>query len=57
MIEQLDSMIDKAKETTTLNENLLSSILTPSNKKFIRDPIQERRALNESMGQSPITDE
>ncbi|CAF1138909.1 unnamed protein product [Adineta ricciae] len=57
VIEQLDSMIDKAKKTTTLNENLLSSILAPSNKKFICDPLQERRALNESMGQSLITDE
>ncbi|UJR10441.1 hypothetical protein I4U23_014645 [Adineta vaga] len=57
VIEQLDSMIDKAKETTPLNENLVSSIFTKSNKKFIHDPLQERRALVESMGEQLITDE
>ncbi|CAF1124495.1 unnamed protein product [Rotaria sordida] len=50
VIEQLDSMVERAMETTTLNENSLSSVFTLSNKKFIVDPLQERRALIESMG-------
>jgi hypothetical protein len=50
-------MIEQARENTTLNENLLSSIFTSTNKKFIHDPLQERRALAESMGENLITDE
>ncbi|CAF4034973.1 unnamed protein product [Rotaria sp. Silwood2] len=57
VIEQLDSMVERAMETTTLNENSLSSVFTLSNKKFIVDPLQERRALAESMGLRLIINE
>ncbi|CAF0826870.1 unnamed protein product [Rotaria sp. Silwood1] len=50
VIEKLDSMVEQAMETTTLDKNSLSSVFTLSNKKFIVDPLQERRALAESMG-------
>jgi hypothetical protein len=50
-------MVEQSMDSTPLNENLLSSILTVSNKKYIQDPIQERRALVESMGQKLIIDE
>ena len=50
-------MVDKAMETTTLDENVLSSMFTLSNKKYIQDPLQERRALAELMGQKLIINE
>ncbi len=50
-------MVEQAKENTTFDENLLSSIFTVSNKKFIHSPIQERQALLESMGQKLIIDD
>ncbi|CAF0833402.1 unnamed protein product [Adineta steineri] len=57
VIEQLDTMIEQAMENTTLNENDLASVFTSTNKKFIHDPLQERRALAVSMGDTLITDE
>ncbi|CAF4020053.1 unnamed protein product [Adineta steineri] len=57
VIEQLDTMIEQAMENTTLNENDLASVFTSTNKKFIHDPFQERRALAVSMGDTLITDE
>ncbi len=50
-------MVEQAMENTTLDEKLLSSIFTVSNKKFIQDPLQERQALVESMGQKLIIDD
>jgi hypothetical protein len=46
-------MIEQAMENIPLDENLLSM----SNKKYIQDPIQERKALAESMGQKLIIDD
>ncbi|CAF2008331.1 unnamed protein product [Rotaria magnacalcarata] len=57
VIEQLDTMVERAMEITTLNENSLTSVFTLSNKKFIVDPLQERRALAELMGQKLTADE
>jgi hypothetical protein len=57
IVEQLDTMVEQSMETTTLNENLLASIFTVSNKKYIEDPLQERRALAELMGQKLIIHE
>jgi hypothetical protein len=50
-------MIERAMETTTYDENSLTSVFTLANKKFIQDPRQERRALAESMGQILIIDD
>jgi len=50
-------MVEQAKENTTFDENLLASIFTVSNKKFIHSPMQERQALLESMGQKLIIDD
>jgi hypothetical protein len=50
-------MVEQSMENSPLNENLLSSIFTVSNKKYIQDPLQERRALAESMGQKLIIHE
>jgi hypothetical protein len=50
-------MVEQSMETTPFNENLLSSIFTVSNKKYIQDPLQERRALAELMGQKLIIHE
>lgn len=50
-------MVERAMEITTLDENSFTSIFTLSNKKFIIDPLQERKALAESMGQKLITED
>jgi hypothetical protein len=50
-------MVEQAMENTTFDENLLSSIFTVSNKKFIHNPFQERQALVELMGQKLIIDD
>jgi hypothetical protein len=50
-------MVEQSMENIPFNENLLSSIFTVSNKKYIQDPLQERRALVELMGQKLIIHE
>lgn len=52
IVEQLDSMVEQSIVKTSLDENVLTSIFTIGNKKYIDDPLQERRALVESMGQT-----
>ena len=49
-------MVERAMERTTLNDKSASSVLTVSNKKFIQDPLQERRALAQSMGEKLIVE-
>ncbi len=53
IIEQLDTMVEQAMEPPIFDENLF----TVSNKKLIHDPLDERRALAESMGQKLIIDD
>lgn len=50
-------MIEHSKDTIPLDENIVSSVLTVSNKKFISDPVQERRALAELLGQQQLITE
>jgi hypothetical protein len=50
-------MVEQSKDHPSFDENILSDIFTVSNKKFIHNPIQERRALVESMGQKLIIEE
>lgn len=49
-------MIERAMEATTFDENSFTSVFTLSNKKFIVNPLQERRALAESMGFKQIVE-
>jgi hypothetical protein len=49
-------MIERAMDTIPLNVNVASSVLTLANKKFLKDPGQERRALAETMGQTLTID-
>jgi hypothetical protein len=46
-------MVEQAMEPPIFDENLF----TVSNKKLIHDPLDERRALAESMGQKLIIDD
>jgi hypothetical protein len=46
-------MVEQAMENIPLDDNLLSI----PNKKYIQDPILERKALLESMGQKLIIDD
>lgn len=50
-------MVSKAKETTTYDPNVLSSVFTVANKKYIKDPMEERRALAELLGQTNLIDD
>lgn len=52
IVEQLDTMVEQSIVKTSLDENVLTSIFTVGNKKYIDDPLQERRALVELMGQT-----
>ena len=49
-------MVTKAKAANTLNPNDPSSIFTVANKKFIQDPLLERRALADLLGYTESTD-
>lgn len=44
-------MVEQSVVKTSFDENQLSSIFNVGNKKFLHDPLQERRALVELMGQ------